>query len=68
MGAIKNNFLDFAELAEVSDIQIPTYGLRVLWGIDSEGDFTLCSNHVGSIEGITLIGLLETLKVRLLEA
>jgi hypothetical protein len=68
MGAIKNNFLDFAELAEVSDIQIPTYGLRVLWGIDSEGDFTLCSNHVGSIEGITLIGLLETLKVKLLEA
>lgn len=68
MGTIKNNFLDFAELAEVSDIQIPTYGLRVLWGIDSEGDFTLCSNHVGSIEGITLIGLLETLKVRLLEA
>ena len=68
MGAIKDTFLDFAELAEVSDIQIPTYGLRVLWGIDSEGDFTLCSNHVGSIEGITLIGLLETLKVRLLEA
>ena len=68
MGAIKNNFLDFAELAEVSDIQIPTYGLRVLWGIDSEGDFTLCSNHVGTIEGITLVGLLETLKVRLLEA
>ena len=68
MGAIKNAFLDFAELAEASDIQIPTYGLRVLWGIDSEGDFTLCTNHVGSIEGITLIGLLETLKVRLLEA
>ena len=68
MGAVKNAFLDFAELAEASDIQIPTYGLRVLWGIDSEGDFTLCSNHVGTIEGITLIGLLETLKVRLLEA
>jgi hypothetical protein len=68
MGALKDTFLDFAELAEASDIQIPTYGLRVLWGIDSEGDFTLCTNHVGSIEGITLIGLLETLKVKLLEA
>lgn len=68
MGAMKNTFLDFAELAEVSDIQIPTYGLRVLWGIDSNGDLTLCSNHVGTIEGITLVGLLETLKVRLLEA
>lgn len=68
MGAMKDAFLDFADLAEASDIQIPTYGLRVLWGIDSDGDFTLCSNHVGSIEGITLIGLLETLKVKLLEA
>jgi hypothetical protein len=68
MGAMKNGFLDFADLAEASDIQIPTYGLRVLWGIDSDGDFTLCSNHVGTIEGITLVGLLETLKVRLLEA
>jgi hypothetical protein len=68
MGQMKNGFLDFADLAEASDIQIPTYGLRVLWGIDSDGDFTLCSNHVGTIEGITLVGLLETLKVRLLEA
>lgn len=68
MGAMKNGFLDFADLAEASDIQIPTYGLRVLWGIDSDGDFTLCSNHVGTIEGVTLVGLLETLKVRLLEA
>ena len=68
MGAMKNGFADFADLAEASDIQIPTYGLRILWGIDSDGDFTLCSNHVGSIEGITLIGLLETLKVKLLEA
>lgn len=68
MGAMKNAFLDFAELAEAADIQIPTYGLRVLWGIDSDGEFTLCSNHVGTIEGITLVGLLETLKVRLLEA
>ena len=68
MGAMKNGFLDFADLAEASDIQIPTYGLRILWGIDSDGDFTLCSNHVGTIEGVTLVGLLETLKVRLLEA
>lgn len=68
MGAIKGAFLDFADLAEASDIQIPTYGLRILWGIDSDGDFTLCSNHVGTIEGVTLVGLLETLKVRLLEA
>jgi len=68
MGQMKNGFLNFADLAEASDIQIPTYGLRVLWGIDSDGDFTLCSNHVGTIEGITLVGLLETLKVRLLEA
>lgn len=68
MGAMKNGFADFADLAEASDIQIPTYGLRILWGIDSDGDFTLCSNHVGTIEGITLVGLLETLKVRLLEA
>jgi hypothetical protein len=68
MGAMKNGFLDFADLAEASDIQIPTYGLRLLWGIDSDGDFTLCSNHVGTIEGVTLVGLLETLKVRLLEA
>lgn len=68
MGAMKNTFLDFAELAEAANIQIPTYGLRVLWGIDSDGEFTLCSNHVGTIEGITLVGLLETLKVRLLEA
>lgn len=65
---MKDVFLDFVELAEVADIQIPTYGLRVLWGIDSSGDFTLCSNHVGTIEGVTLVGLLETLKVRLLEA
>lgn len=68
MGAIKDGFLDFTDLAEASDIQIPTYGLRILWGIDSDGDFTLCSNHVGTIEGVTLVGLLETLKVRLLEA
>lgn len=68
MGAMKNTFLDFAELAEAANIQIPTYGLRVLWGMDSDGEFTLCSNHVGTIEGITLVGLLETLKVRLLEA
>lgn len=68
MGAMKNTFLDFAELAEAANIQIPTYGLRVLWGMDSNGEFTLCSNHVGTIEGITLVGLLETLKVRLLEA
>ena len=68
MGQMKNGFLDFADLAEASDIQIPSYGLRVLWGIDSNGDFTLCSNHVGTIEGVTLVGLLETLKVRLLEA
>ena len=68
MGQMKNGFLDFADLAEASDIQIPTYGLRVLWGIDADGDFTLCTNHVGTIEGITLVGLLETLKVRLLEA
>lgn len=68
MGAMKEGFLDFKDLAEASDIQIPTYGLRILWGIDSDGDFTLCSNHVGTIEGVTLVGLLETLKVRLLEA
>jgi hypothetical protein len=68
MGEMKDTFVDFSDLAQASDIQIPTYGLRVLWGIDSDGDFTLCSNHVGSIEGITLIGLLETLKVKLLEA
>ena len=68
MGAIKDGFFDFTDLAEASDIQIPTYGLRILWGIDSDGDFTLCSNHVGTIEGVTLVGLLETLKVRLLEA
>jgi len=68
MGAVKDVFIDFADLAEAADVQIPSYGRRVLWGIDSDGDFTLCSNHVGSIEGITLIGLLETLKVRLLEA
>ena len=68
MGAVKDAFLDFADLAEASDIQIPSYGLRVLWGIDADGDFTLCTNHVGTIEGITLVGLLETLKARLLEA
>lgn len=68
MDSVKDVFIDFTDLAEASDIKIPTYGLRVLWGIDSDGDFTLCSNHVGSIEGITLIGLLETLKVKLLEA
>ncbi len=68
MGAIKDSFIDYEDMAQASDIQIPTYGLRLLWGIDSDGDFTLCSNHVGTIEGITLVGLLETLKVRLLEA
>ena len=68
MGSMKDGFVDFADIAEAADIQIPTYGLRILWGIDSDGDFTLCSNHVGTIEGITLVGLLETLKVRLLEA
>lgn len=68
MGEVDNVFVDFADLAQAADIKIPTYGLRVLWGIDSDGDFTLCSNHVGTIEGVTLVGLLETLKVRLLEA
>lgn len=68
MGEVDNVFVDFTDLAQAADIKIPTYGLRVLWGIDSDGDFTLCSNHVGTIEGVTLVGLLETLKVRLLEA
>jgi hypothetical protein len=68
MGEVDNAFVDFGDLAQAADIKIPTYGLRVLWGIDSDGDFTLCSNHVGTIEGVTLVGLLETLKVRLLEA
>ena len=68
MGEMKNVFIEYGDLAEAADIKIPTYGLRVLWGIDSDGDFTLCTNHVGTIEGITLVGLLETLKARLLEA
>lgn len=68
MGAMKDIWLEFGDMAEEAEIEIPSFGLRVLWGIDKNGDYTLCSSHVGTIEGITLIGLLETLKARLLEA
>ena len=68
MDGLDNKFTEFNDMATEANIQIPSFGLRVLWGIDSDGDFTLCSAHVGSIEGITLIGVLETLKARLLEA
>ena len=61
-------FDEFADMAEEAEIMIPSYGLKVLWGVDKDGDYTLCATHVGTIEGITLIGLLETLKKRLLEA
>lgn len=68
MDSIGKKFHNYEDMIEESGVSIPTFGLRVLWGIDSDGDFTLCSAHVGSIEGITLIGVLETLKARLLEA
>jgi hypothetical protein len=68
VGKLNDQFAEFDDMAEEANVKIPTFALRVLWGIDSDGDFTLCSSHVGSIEGITLIGLLETLKSRLLEA
>lgn len=65
--AVKS-FEEFADMADEANIALPSYGLRVLWGVDKDGDYTLCATHVGTIEGITLIGLLETLKQRLLEA
>lgn len=61
---------DFFEYSDIIDRMnvLPVYGIRILVGLDDSGDYTFCLNHVGTIEGVTLLGLLELAKARLLEA
>lgn len=66
MGEI-DEFSRYRDMTEAADI-IPTYAFRVVFGLDNFGDITLCINQVGTIEGMTLLGVFETLKARLLEA
>lgn len=59
-----DEYLDMIEATEV----IPQFGFRVLVGLDKDSEIVLCINRVGTIETMTFLGVLETLKARILEA
>jgi len=62
-----DEFEDYADMLDATEI-IPQYGIRVLVGLDKDSEIVLCINRVGTIETMTLLGVLETLKARILEA
>lgn len=62
-----SEFEDFEDMIESSEL-LPVYGLRVLVGLDKDSEITLCLNKVGTIEPMTLLGVFETIKARILEA
>lgn len=66
MGEV-DDFEFYADMTDHTDL-LPTYGLRVMLGLDSDGEMAIVVHQVGTIEGITLLGVLEKLKHRLLEA
>lgn len=47
---------------------MPFYGMRLIVGLDSDGEPTIVASHTGDITSATLIGVLEVLKHRILEA
>lgn len=64
---VVDEFEPFTDMCERSEL-LPTYGLRVVMGLDTDGQMAMAIQQVGTIEGITLLGVLEALKHRLLEA
>ena len=56
----------FDDMAEEVGI-LPTYGLRLLVGISPEGRDAVYYMQSGEISGAALIGILETIKHRILE-
>lgn len=66
LGGVED-FSPYNDMIEATDL-VPTYGLRVIVGLDYDGVLALCINQVGTIDGVTLLGVLEALKHRLLEA
>ena len=62
-----DEFEDFADMLDATEI-IPQYGIRVLVGLDKDSEIVLCVNRVGTIETMTLLGVFETLKKRIMEA
>lgn len=46
---------------------MPLYGMRLLIGLTPEGKEAVYYTHSGEITGTTLIGILETIKHRILE-
>lgn len=62
-----DDFYEYEDMLEATEL-IPQFGMRVLVGLDKDSEIVLCINRVGTIETMTLLGVLETLKARILEA
>jgi hypothetical protein len=56
----------FDDMTEATGI-IPTYGMRLLVGLLDDGSDAVVYTHSGEINGTTLVGILETIKHRILE-
>jgi hypothetical protein len=61
------DFEEYIDMIEAADM-IPQYAFRVVVGFDKDSQTTLCVNRVGTIETMTLLGVFETLKARIMEA
>lgn len=57
---------EFDDMAEEIGI-MPIYGMRLLYGLTEEGKDAVYYTHGGEITGTALIGILETIKHRILE-
>ena len=55
----------FDDLVDSEGI-LPTFGLRLLVGLDADGEDRVIVEKCGSIDSARLIGILETLQVRLM--
>ena len=62
-----DEFEEYRDMIDEADM-IPQYAFRVVVGFDKDSATTLCLNRVGSIEALTLLGVFETLKARIMEA
>jgi len=60
-------FYEYSDMIDTAEM-IPQYAFRVVVGFDKDSKTTLCFNRVGSIETMTFLGVLETLKARIMEA
>lgn len=62
-----DDFAEYQDMIEEAEM-IPQYAFRVVVGFDKNSQTTLCLNRVGTIEALTLLGVFETLKARIMEA